>query len=528
MQLQLYDTTLRDGAQMEGISLSVEDKLKIARKIDELGVHYIEGGYPGSNPKDAEFFERAKSLQFQHAQLVAFGSTRKAGADAKSDESLRVLLAAETQTVTIVGKASDVHVREVLETTAEENLAMISDSVRHLKSHGRTAFFDAEHYFDGYFSDADYALQCLNAAARAGADCIILCDTNGGTMQAKLVEAVRAARSAVDIPLGIHTHNDAGLAVGNTLAAVDAGCSQVQGCVNGYGERCGNADLLSIIANLQLKMGMALVTSEQLARMTEVSHYVSEIVNMVPHPFQPYVGASAFAHKAGYHAAGVLKLESSYQHIQPELVGNQQSLLISELGGSSGLLEKMRIPGLDIELKRDDARRVLELVKEQESRGYQYEGAEASFELLVRRSLDGYKQPFELVDFWIVERRATRLDDHGRDMQAEAMVKVRIGEEMIQTAAEGNGPVNALDAAVRKALVTFYPAVEAIKLVDYKVRIIDTAAGTGASVRVLIESSDADRLASTVGASTDIIEASWLALNDALEYWLLKHASQGS
>ncbi len=523
MQVQLYDTTLRDGAQMEGISLSVEDKLKIARKIDELGVHYIEGGYPGSNPKDAEFFERAKSLQLRNAQVVAFGSTRRAGVDAKDDESLPVLLGAETQIVTIVGKASDVHVREVLETTGEENLAMISDTVRYLKSNGRTAFFDAEHFFDGYFSDSGYALQCLTAAAKAGVDCIILCDTNGGTIQAKLVEAIQAARNAVDVPLGIHTHNDAGLAVGNTLAAVEAGCLQVQGCVNGYGERCGNADLLSIIANLKLKMGMDVVTDEQLKRLAEVSHYVSEIVNMVPNPYQPYVGVSAFAHKAGYHAAGVIKFESSYQHIQPEAVGNQQALLISELGGSTGLLEKMRIPGLEKELTRDDARLVLELVKEQESRGYQYEGAEASFELLVRRSLPGYEQPFELVDFWIIERRATRLEDHGREMQAEAMVKVRVGDEMIQTAAEGNGPVNALDAAVRKALVTFYPVLEAIKLVDYKVRIIDTAAGTGASVRVLIESSDADRLASTVGASTDIIEASWLALNDALEYWLLHH-----
>jgi 2-isopropylmalate synthase len=522
MPLQLYDTTLRDGAQMEGISLSVNDKLKIAQKVDELGVHYVEGGYPGSNPKDAEFFERAKSLRLQNAQLVAFGSTRRAGVNAEDDESLRVLLGAETQTVTIVGKASDVHVREVLETTAEENLAMISDTVRLLKGHGRTAFLDAEHFFDGYFSDSAYALQCLTAAARAGVDCIILCDTNGGTIAAKLVEAIRAARLAVDVPLGIHTHNDAGLAVANTLIAVEEGCVQVQGCVNGYGERCGNADLLSIIANLKLKMGMDVVSDAQLGRLTEVSHYVSEIVNMVPHPYQPYVGQSAFAHKAGYHAAGVLKLESSYQHIAPEVVGNQRSLLISELGGSTGLLDKMQIPGLDRQLTRDDARRLLETVKEQESKGYQYEGAEASFELLVRRSIPGYRQPFELVDFWIVERRATS-PDHGREMQAEAMVKVRVGDENIQTAAEGNGPVNALDTAARKALMSFYPVVEGIKLVDYKVRIIDTAAGTGASVRVLIESSDGDRLASTVGASTDIIEASWFALNDMLEYWMLHH-----
>ncbi len=522
MQLQLYDTTLRDGAQMEGISLSVEDKLKIARKIDELGVHYIEGGYPGSNPKDAEFFARAKSLSLR-AQLVAFGSTRKAGANADDEPALRALVDAGTPAVCIVGKASDVHVRDVLETTTEENLAMIADTVRFLKKHGRAVFFDAEHYFDGYASDPQYALQCLKSAASAGVDCLVLCDTNGGSITPKLIEAVRAARKSVDVPLGIHTHNDAHLAVANTLAAVEEGCVQVQGCVNGYGERCGNADLLSIIANLKLKMGLDVVSEEQLGRLTEVSHYVSEIVNMVPYPYQPYVGGSAFAHKAGYHADGVVKSESSYQHVPPEAVGNRQSLLISELAGSRGLLERLKEVGLD--LNRDDARRVLELIKQQESRGYQYEGAEASFELLVRRSLPGYQQPFELVDFWIVERRATRAEDHGREMQAEAMVKVRVGDEMTQTAAEGNGPVNALDAAVRKALATSYPVLEAVKLVDYKVRIIDSAAGTGASVRALMESTDGEQLASTVGASTDIIEASWLALNDALEYWLLKHVA---
>ncbi len=522
MRLELYDTTLRDGAQMEGISLSVEDKLKIARKIDELGVDYIEGGYPGSNPKDEEFFARAKELPLR-AKLVAFGSTRKAGTNADDDASLRALVDAGTQAVCIVGKASDVHVRDVLETTAEENLAMIADTVRFLKKHGKAVFFDAEHFFDGYASDPKYALQCLKAAASAGATCLVLCDTNGGTITPKLVEAVRAAREAVDVPLGIHTHNDAALAVANTLAAVAEGCVHVQGCVNGYGERCGNADLLSIIANLKLKMGLDVVTDDQLARLTEVSHYVSEIVNMVPYPYQPYAGASAFAHKAGYHADGVVKSESSYQHVPPEVVGNRQSLLVSELAGSRGLLESMRNVGLDLE--RDDARRVLELIKQQESRGFQYEGAEASFELLVRRSLPGYVQPFELVDFWVVERRAKRAEDRGLEMQAEAMVKVRVGEELVQTAADGNGPVNALDAAVRKALVGAYPVLEGVKLIDYKVRIIDTAAGTGASVRVLIESTHDEGTASTVGASTDIIEASWLALNDALEYWLLKHGS---
>jgi 2-isopropylmalate synthase len=525
MQLELYDTTLRDGAQMEGISLSVEDKLKIARKIDELGVHYIEGGYPGSNPKDAEFFERAKTLGLKHAQLVAFGSTRRAGTSAEDDAGLRTLVDAGTQAVCIVGKANDVHVRDVLETTTEENLAMIADSVRYLKKAGRTVFYDAEHFFDGYASDPKYALQCLKAAASAGADCVVLCDTNGGTVTSKLVAAVCAAREAVDVAVGIHTHNDANLAVANTLAAIEAGATHVQGCVNGYGERCGNADLLSVIANLKLKGGVDVVTDEQLAKLTEVSHYVSEIVNLVPAPNQPYVGASAFAHKAGYHADGVVKLESSYQHVPPQAVGNEQRLLISELGGSRGLLEQMRELGIDVELSREDARRLLESVKEQESRGYQFEGAEASFELLVRRTLPGYRPPFVLDDFWIIQRRATRPADHGLEMQAEAMVKLRIGDELVQTAAEGNGPVNALDGAVRKALAGAYPTLLGVKLIDYKVRIIDSAAGTGASVRVLIDSTHGEDVASTVGASTDIIEASWLALNDALEYWLLRHGT---
>ena len=522
MQIQLYDTTLRDGAQMEGISLSVEDKLKIARKLDELGIHYIEGGWPGSNPKDVEFFERAKSLKLQNAQLVAFGSTRRAGGSVEEDANLRALLDAGTPVIAIVGKANDVHVRDVLETTTEENLALITDSIDFLKQEGRTVFLDAEHYFDGYFSDSSYALQCLKAAASAGADGVVLCDTNGGTITSKLVQAVRAAREAVPIEVGIHTHNDANLAVANSLAAIEEGVTQVQGCVNGYGDKCGNADLVSIIANLKLKMGLDVVTDEQLAHLTEAAHYIHEVVNFVPNPFQPYVGASAFAHKAGLHTDGIIKKESSYQHIPPEVVGNQQRMLISELGGSRGLLEKIREAGIDVDMDRDDARRVLEQIKEHESQGYQYESAEASFELLVRRSLPGYESHFELDDFWVIQRSAARPEGHGREMQTEAMVKVRVGGEVIQTAADGNGPVNALDAAVRKALITFYPSVEAIKLVDYKVRIIDTAAGTGAAVRVLIESTADDQLWRTVGASTDIIEASWLALNDSLEYWLLR------
>ncbi|MBI5283625.1 MAG: citramalate synthase [Chloroflexi bacterium] len=524
MKVELYDTTLRDGAQMEGMSLSVEDKLKIARKLDELGVHYIEGGWPGSNPKDAEFFVRAQAINFQHARLAAFGSTRRAGGDTETDANLRALLDARTPVVTLVGKTNDAHVRDVLETTLEENLAMIADSVRLMTANGRTVFFDAEHFFDGFVSNRAYALRCLTAAASAGAHCLVLCDTNGGMTTAQIVEIIRAVKAEVDAPLGIHTHNDADLAVANTLAAVGEGVRQVQACVNGYGERCGNANLMSIIANLKLKLGMDVVSDDQLAMLTEVSHYVSEVVNMVPDPYQPYVGTSAFTHKGGLHVAAVLKSDVSYQHVPPESVGNMRRLLVSELGGSRAVQQKLKEVGFEFELSRDEARVLQEQVNEQESKGYQYEGAEASFEMLVRRTRPGYTPPFELDDFWIVERRASARAEHDREMQAEAMAKVRIGGEMHQTAAEGNGPVNALDAAVRKALVQFFPAIYAVKLIDFKVRIIDSAAGTSAAVRVLIESTDGERTWTTVGASTDLIEASWLALADSLEYFLVKRS----
>ena len=519
--LELYDTTLRDGTQMEGISLSVEDKLKIAQKLDELGIHYIEGGWPGSNPKDAEFFVRAQSLRLANAKIAAFGSTRRAGVRAENDPNLRALLDAGTPAVTLVGKANEAHVRLVLETTREENLAMIRDSVAFMKGQGKVVFFDAEHFFDGFRDNAEYALECLRAAAEAGADCLVLCDTNGGTITSKVVEAVAAARR-LGAPIGIHAHNDADLAVANTLAAVEAGATHVQGTINGYGERCGNANLVSVIPNLKLKMGIDCLSDEQLARLTEISHYVSEVANMVPNPHAPYVGASAFTHKAGLHVAAIVKAESSYQHMEPQLVGNEKRVLVSELAGQRNILTKIKEQGIDVELGTEEARRLLEQVKLMESRGYQYEGAEASFELLVRRSRPGYQPPFELEDFWVVERRRTRpgARDEG-DMQAEAMVKVSVGGQLIQTAADGNGPVNALDAAVRKALLEFYPSLTAIKLVDYKVRIIDSAAGTGASVRVLIESTDGEEFWRTVGSSTDIIEASWLALADSLEWWVM-------
>ncbi len=525
-RVQLYDTTLRDGSQMEGISLSVEDKVRITRKLDELGLEWIEGGFPGSNPKDAEYFRRMSQVELRNARVSAFGGTRKPFSTCETDANIQSLVAAGTPGITLVGKASMYQVREILETSAEENLAMIADTVRYFKHLGKTVFFDAEHFFDGFSDDADYALQCLATAARAGADSLVLCDTNGGMTTRAMLLAIEAAQQrARDVRLGIHCHNDAGLAVANSLAAVEAGVWQVQGCVNGYGERCGNADILTILANLKLKMGLAVVEDEQLARLTEVSNYVSELANLVPHPGAPYVGASAFAHKAGYHVAGIMKDERAYQHIDPGLVGNTSRVLVSELSGQRNLLMKLRELGIDYPLSQEEVKALLETVKERESQGYQYEGAEASFELLVRRTLPGYRAPFELDDFVIVERRR-RSSGHSAagEMLAEAMVKLNVDGRLHHTAAEGNGPVNALDAAARKALVECYPEVADVKLVDYKVRILDSQAATGARVRVLVESTDGTRYWTTVGSSTDIIEASWLALADALEYALTAHS----
>jgi 2-isopropylmalate synthase len=526
--VELYDTTLRDGTQMEGISLSVEDKLKIARRLDEVGVHYIEGGWPGSNPKDAEFFRRAGSLKLANAQIAAFGSTRRAGGQTGSDPNVRALLAANTPVVTIVGKAHDRQVTRILETTLEENLAMIGETVRFLKNEGRTVFFDAEHFFDGFVSDKAYALQSLKTAERAGADCVVLCDTNGGTLPSQVAEITRAVVGEMGCRVGIHAHNGADVAVANTLAAVEAGARHAQGAANGYGDMSGNANMFSIIANLKLKMGLDVVTDGQLTRLSEASHFVSEVANLPPNPRQPYTGTAAFAHKAGLHAAAVVKEGWSYQHIDPALVGNGTRFLVSELSGRRNLEAKIREQGIEVDLAPEDLRKLLDHVKTMESRGYVYEGAEASFELLVRRFGKGYTAPFELVDFWVVERGHRDPDRDGREMQSEAMVKVRVGEQIFHTAAEGNGPVNALDQAVRKALVQFYPSIEAIHLVDYKVRIIDSASATGASVRVLIESTDGQQTWTTVGASTDIIEASWLALSDSLEYWLLKNGLNGN
>ena len=522
-RIELYDTTLRDGAQYEGISLSVEDKLAIARKLDQLGVHYIEGGWPGSNPKDAEFFARSHELGLSHATLAAFGSTRRARLTAEQDANLRALVESEAPVLTLVGKSWDLHVTEVLETSLEENLAMIADSVAFLKAKGRRVFFDAEHFFDGFKGNQDYALQCVRVAAQSGAEGVVLCDTNGGTMPDEVAKIVDAVRRETDVSLGIHTHNDADMAVAGALAAIQAGVTQVQGTVNGYGERCGNANLLSIIANLKLKMGIDCVSDEQLESLTEASHYVAEVCNMPPVASQPYVGASAFAHKGGLHASGVAKAEQSYQHIPPETVGNAKRVLVSELSGRSNILFKVRELGLKADLSNAQAVQLLEQVKLQESKGFQYEGAEASFELLVRRMLPGYTPPFSLIDFMtVVEQRS---DGEASDLSSQVMLKVQVGDEVMHTAATGNGPVNALDNALRKALLQFYPSLEAVRLVDYKVRVVDQGGGTGATVRVLIESSDGHHTWSTVGSSENVIEASWLALSDSMEYWLVRHGA---
>ena len=540
----LYDTTLRDGAQGEGISLSVEDKLAVCRKLDELGVHYIEGGWPGSNPRDAEFFERAKSLRLRHATLTAFGSTRHANIDAAEDANLAALLDAETEVATLVGKCWDLHVERVLETSPEENLAMISDSVAFLAERGRRVFFDAEHFFDGYKANAEYALQAVRAAALAGAECVVLCDTNGGALPHETAAIVAETRRHTDAPLGIHTHNDADMAVASAIAAVQAGCEQVQGTMNGYGERCGNANMVSLIANLKLKLGVDCVSDRQLASLTEASRYVAEVANMPQASSQPYVGGSAFAHKGGLHAAAVSKLERSYQHIPPQNIGNGNRVLVSDLSGRGNILWKAREMCPDATLTKAQARQLLERIKLLESRGFQYEGAEASFELLVRRMQDGYEPPFELVDFvsmvekrshshshysnghhsnghnWHAEGGAAEAD--ADDISSQVMLKVRVGGDVMHTAAEGNGPVNALDHALRKALEQFYPNLREVRLMDYKVRVVDQGRGTGSVVRVLIESTDGRGVWRTVGSSENIIEASWLALADSLEYWLAR------
>jgi len=507
----LYDTTLRDGTQREGLSLSVDDKLKIARRLDELGIHYLEGGWPGSNPKDAEFFRRIREERLGQAKIAAFGMTRRANGRCEDDPNLTALLEAETPVVTLVGKTSTLHVDRVLETSRDENLRMISESVGYFRRRGREVIYDAEHFFDGYRLDADYALATLRAAAGAGADCIVLCDTNGGELPEVVEQRVRDVRAQLGTPLGIHPHNDSGLAVANALAAVRAGCVHVQGTINGYGERCGNLDLIPLIATLQLKLGCPVLPPEQLRRLREVALFVAAVANLNPDAHAPYVGASAFAHKGGIHVAAVAKLPESYQHIDPALVGNEMRVVVSELSGRQNV--QLRAGAMGLAAGAD----VLQQVKTLEHVGHQFEAADGSFEMLVRRSAPDYRPPFELLGFTvIVEGRS------GGETSGQAMVQLRVDGEVIHTAAEGAGPVNALDNAVRKALLPRYPELADVHLVDYKVRIVDEHLGTAAKPRVVVESaSGADRW-STMGCSENIIEASWQALRDSLELPLLR------
>ncbi len=526
VQVEIYDTTLRDGAQREGISFSAVDKIHIVQQLDDLGVHYIEGGWPGSNPKDAEFFTQVRQLNLKNSKVAAFGSTRRAKVRAEEDANLQALVDTGMPVATLVCKNSIQHVTQVLRTTPEENLNMIADSIRFLREKGLIVFHDAEHFFDGYKVDKDYALQCLKVAVQAGASSLILCDTNGGALPEEITAGVKAAVDvASGVQVGIHAHNDSGLAIANSLAAVQAGASQIQGTINGYGERCGNANLTVIIPNLKLKMGIDCISDEQLAKLTEISRYISEVANLVPDPFMPYVGASAFSHKGGFHVDAMNKWGGSYQHVDPTRVGNQFRVTVSELSGRHNIILKAKEMGLDLSSDDQGVRDLLAKVKKLESLGFQYEQAEASFELLIRRAQPGYQPPFKLVDFMVVIEKHRRLPTAGNghdEMLSEAMVKVTVGDEVMHCVAEGNGPVNALDAALRKALLQSYPNLAQVELVDYKVRILEESVGTGSQVRVLIESTDGVNEWRTVGSSTNIIEASWLALADSLEYWLVK------
>jgi 2-isopropylmalate synthase len=524
----LYDTTLRDGTQGENVTLSLADKLRVARMLDEYGMPYIEGGWPGSNPKDIEFFRAAKTMTWQTARLAAFGSTRHRSNTAAGDPNLQELVRAETPVVTIFGKSWLLHVTEVLGATPAENLDMVADSVRFIVDHGRELVYDAEHFFDGYASDPAYALATLRAAREAGARTLVLCDTNGGTLTGRLVEVVGEVRQALEgdpgapaVTWGIHTHNDAELAVANSIAAVQAGVRHVQATINGYGERCGNANMVSILANLALKTDLALVPAGggELAHLTDLSRSVAEIANLAPNDWQPYVGRSAFAHKGGVHGAAVAKVERSYQHVEPAAVGNEGRLVVSELGGRANTA--IRAEQLGHRLEGVDPKQLSTLIKRLEHEGLSFEGAEASFELLIRRHQPGYAPPFKILDYTcLVEQR------DARDLRAEATVKVEVDGEILHTAADGNGPVNALDAALRKALRAFYPVLDAVHLYDYKVRILDSDAATGARTRVTIESADGAREWSTMGSDTNIIAASAIALADSLEYAIWKSGAE--
>jgi len=516
-KVKLYDTTLRDGAQGEGISYSVMDKIRIVQELDKLGIYYIEGGWPGSNPKDMEFYLKIAKKRLKISQLVAFGSTRRPNSLPEQDRNLKALIQSQAKIVTIFGKTWDLHVKDVLRTTLDENLNMIKDTINFLVSKGLTVFYDAEHFFDAFNTNKEYSLRCLSYAQEAGAKAIVLCDTNGGTITSEISKVIREVRPQIKVCLGIHCHNDADLAVANSLAAVEAGTEMVQGTINGYGERCGNADLIPIIANLKLKLGIDCISDDKLKELTRVSHFVSEISNMKQRNDQPYSGSSAFAHKGGVHINAVMKNPKTYEHIEPTLVGNRRRILVSELAGKTGVL--VRAKDLELDLSKEDpkTKRILKLIQKLEHQGYHFEAAEASFELLMKKALKIYKKFFELEGFRVVVEKQS-----DRKITSEAIIKLKVKGIKEHTAADGDGPVNALDNALRKALKDFYPMLSKMHLSDFKVRVLDEKAGTAARVRVLIQSQDETDTWSTIGVSENIIEASWQALVDSVEYKLLK------
>ncbi|HEU5123829.1 MAG TPA: citramalate synthase [Verrucomicrobiae bacterium] len=519
-EVEIYDTTLRDGTQGEGINFSVADKLRIAEKLDTFGVHYIEGGWPGSNPRDIEFFAQAKKRKFKNARLAAFGSTRKKGVAVEHDEQVRLLIDAETPVITIYGKTSMLHVKEVLRCTPEENLAMIDDTIRYLKDHGKFVVYDAEHAFDGYKLDADYAMATWQAAEKAGADLVVLCDTNGGCLPSEISDITRTAVGKLNCKVGIHTHDDSGVGVANAIAAVQAGAVHVQGTVNGYGERTGNCNITSVIPLVHFKLKKSCVPARSLPKLKELSLFVDEVANIRHNPRLPWVGSAAFAHKGGTHVNAVQKLASSYEHIDPALIGNSRNVLISDLAGRSNIVMKAQSLGFRLRNDTPELKQILNAIKEREHAGYEYEAAEASMALLIRGVLEHNPELLFTVDTYHVSMRRDT-----KESICEATVRVRVGDKIAHTVAEGHGPINALDAALRRALINFFPKLKTVELTDYKVRIINGSTGTAAKTRVLITSTDGKREWGTVGVSTNIIEASLEALVDSMEYALLKKST---
>ena len=517
-KIQIFDTTLRDGQQTKGISYTVEDKIKISRILDDLGVTYIEGGWPGASPNVDEFFEAMKNVELKNAKLTAFGSTRRAVNPPEKDILLNKIINCGASVACIFGKSWDLHVTEALKITLEENLQIIEDSLAYLKANGMETLYDAEHFFDGYKANSEFALETLKAAERGGAECLILCDTNGGTMPSEVAEIIEKITPELKTPLGIHAHNDTELAVANSVTAVQKGAVHVQGTINGYGERCGNANLCSVIPNLQIKLGFECIPEENLSKLMKVSHQVSEIANMAPIDNQAYVGLNAFAHKGGIHVSAILKNSDTYEHIKPGIVGNKQVVTVSDQAGMSNVVYKAEKFGIEIDKKDPRLKELVKEVKDLENYGYTFEEGEASFELLMRRTLGLYDRFFTLKGFRVIDEKR----GHDDQVIVEATVKVNVNEEIFHTAAMGNGPVSALDHALRKALENIYPEINAIHLTDYKVRVLNSNGGPDAMVRVLIESTDGENSWGTVGVSTNIIEASWRALIDSIEYKLLK------